>query len=181
MSCGTRLDLLSFHEKNRSNKKDIFDFFFFCPQASSYLHNILNQEGVNKPPLSTLLLLVIHHVSLHVLRGPPGLQTALLSPPYDVLRAPPGRRASDLGLRGPRPNIAADQNSHGRNYTGFGSRFWVWRPRVCDNMSLQAARGEEIRINLRPSLSDVQRNWLYLSETCRVFDFTSCGNQTLIK
>lgn len=62
----------------------------FCLQTLSYHCDILvfrNQEGVNKPPLSTLLLLVIHHVRLHMWKGPPKLQTAQHNPPYGVFSA----------------------------------------------------------------------------------------------
>lgn len=78
-------------------------------------------------------------------KGPPKLQTAQQNPPYDVFSASPGRGASDLGRGGPLPSITADQNSHGRNYMVLAAEFGCGCSCVCNNISLYAAQGEEIR------------------------------------
>lgn len=76
-----------------------------------------------KPLLSALLHLTIHHALLHMLRGPPKLQSHEHNPPYDVVSASPSRRACDLGRGDLYPCTAADQNSHGTNYMGLAADF----------------------------------------------------------
>lgn len=123
-----------------------YSFLSTSYSISQRYSSLLNQEGINKPPLSALLLLVIHHVSLHMSKGPPKLQAAEHNPPYDVFSASLGCWASDL-CRGDLYPALLLTKTHMAEITWFGSRLWVWMLGV-NNISLYATQGEEIKINL---------------------------------
>lgn len=73
-----------------------------------------------KPPLSALLLLAIHHALLHMLRGPPKLQSHKHNPSYDVVSASPGHRACDLGRGDFYPALLLTK-------THMAQITWVWQ------------------------------------------------------
>lgn len=92
-------------------------------------------------------------------KGPPRLLTTQLSPPYDVFRASPGHRASDVGRGGDLYPASLLTKTHMAEIT------WFWQQilgvdALClwQHIIIYTTQAEEIRINLmfsfRPFLSD---------------------------
>lgn len=120
--------LSSFHGKMKLIPTRRLVFFFVHKAGQVYNCNILvcsTKKGINKPPLSAFTAL--SHSSF-VATYVEGTSKAANRPAHlsiwRLFSASLGLRASDVGGGGPLPGVAADQDSHGRNYmvlaAGFG-------------------------------------------------------------